>query len=415
MNHFPSERVRAKFPALLGDGAGTPPAFLDNPAGTQVPGSVIDAVAAAMVSAASNHGGFFPSSRTADATWEQAHEAMADLLGAASMREIVIGPSMTNLTFAMSRVLGRRFRAGDEIIVTRMDHEANVSPWLALAADLGLTVRWLPFNRETFRIEEEDLATLLGERTRLLALNYSSNLTGSINDVKRLVAMASEAGALSYVDAVQFAPHGLVDVQALGCDFLACSSYKFFGPHLGIVWGREDLLAGLQPYKVRCASDDLPACFETGTSQTELLAGLSAAVDYIAWVGQAHGAGGSRRARIAAAYTAAIAHESTLALRLIDGVKSLPRTTVHGITNPNRIAERVPTVSITCEGHHPRDIARALAERDIYVWSGHNYAFEVVKHLGIDPAIGVVRIGLAHYNTADEVERVLSALADIVT
>lgn len=405
MTVFPIDLVRQQFPALA-----APAAFLDNPAGTQVPRPVIDAVAAAMVGAASNLGGCFETSQSADAVYARAHEAMADLLGAASPREIVIGQSMSMLTFQISRSLGRGWQAGDEVIVTRMDHEGNISPWLRLAEERGLVIRWLPFNRETWRIEADDLRALLNERTRLLALNYASNLTGSINDVAALTGISKAAGALVYIDAVQFAPHGLVDVQRLGCDFLVCSAYKFFGPHLGVLWGREAILADLYPYAVRCAPQELPGRHEIGTPQTELFAGLAAAVEYLAWLGVATGASGSRRQRIAGGYAAATAYEMPLAQSLIDGLRTIPQLKVQGIVNSNRLHERVPTVSVTHPKHSNKALARSLGERGINVWSGHNYALEVARHLGLDEAEGVLRIGLAHYNTQAEVERILGAL-----
>jgi cysteine desulfurase family protein (TIGR01976 family) len=411
MNSFPVEDVRSEFPALSVENGEAAPVFLDNPAGTQLPRRVIDAVSAAMIDASSNLGGFFASSRNADAIWERAHQAMADMLGAASMREIIVGPSMTTLTMHLSRSIARTLSPGDEIIVTRMDHEGDVAPWLLMAEDNGLVVKWLPFNEETWRIEPEDLAALLTNRTRLLALNYASNLTGSINDVRTLTAMAKAAGAMVFVDAVQFAPHGLVDVQALGCDFLACSAYKFFGPHMGVIWGREELLRALPAYKCRCADDALPGRFDTGTPQTELLAGLAAAVDYLAWVGEITGHSGDRRALLSGAFESFDDYERRITTKLIDGIAGLGGTTVHGITNPNRIAERVPTVSFTHRNSSPQQIAKLLADQAICVWSGHNYAYEVVRQLGLDEDQGVVRIGLAHYNTEAEVDGTLRALA----
>ncbi len=407
MRSFPIESIRQQFPAICRNNGRV---YLDNPAGTQVPGAVIEAVGGALAAASSNLGGFFPDSESAGAIWRAGHAAAADLLGAASQREVVIGQSMTALTFHMSRCLGRRFRGSDEIIVTRMDHEANVSPWLMLAEDRGLAVRWLPFNRETYRIEPEDLAAVLTDRTRLLAINFASNLTGSINDVAALVGMARRAGALTYVDAVQLAPHAAIDVGAIGCDFLVCSAYKFFGPHLGVLYGREPLLSEIVAYKVRCASDELPGRFELGTPQTELLAGLAASIDYLAWVGEAVGATGDRRARLKAGFAASTQYERELAARLIAGLQSMPGVTIHGIVNPNRYADRVPTVSFTHAALPAPALAKALAEHGICVWSGHNYAYEVVRHLGIDARDGVVRIGIAHYNTAGEVDRTLAAL-----
>ena len=402
---FPIEAVRARFPALL-----NPCAYLDNPAGTQVPGSVIEAVATAMRRAASNLGGYFPDSLAADEIYARALAAMADLLGGDSARQIVVGQSMTMLTFQMSRSLGHDWHAGDEIVVTRMDHEGNVSPWLKLAEERGLTVRWLSFNRDSWRIEPEDLKPLLNERTRLLALNYASNLTGSINPVAALTRMAKEAGALVYVDAVQFVPHGKAEVLRLGCDFLVCSAYKFFGPHLGVLWGRETLLADLYPYAVRCAPAQPPGRHDTGTPQTELLAGLAAAVDYLEWLGAQTGSGGARQERISGAYRAASAYEMPLAQHLIDELVRIPQLQVHGITNAGRQAERVPTVSVTHPRHANSTLARALAAQGINVWSGHNYALEVSRALGLDDGEGVLRIGLAHYNTMAEVERIIGAL-----
>ncbi|MGP2491169.1 cysteine desulfurase-like protein [Mesorhizobium sp. PUT5] len=409
---FPIGAVRSRFPAL--SGAGDLPVYLDNPAGTLVPQQVIDAVADAMARASSNLGGFFEGSRRAEAIWLEAHRAAAALLGAASEREIVIAQNMTTLTLHLSRSIGRNFRPGDEIIVTRMDHEGNVSPWLLLARDLGLTVKWLPFDRESWRIEPRDLEPLLSGRTKLLALNYSSNMTGSVNDVAALAGLAAKAGALVYVDAVQLVPHRLPDVQALGCDFLACSSYKFFGPHLGMVWGREPLLADLEPYKLRCASDALPERFETGTPQTELLAGLAATVDYLEWLGEANGHGGTRREKLAGAYRSFEAYENALTRQLIEGLAALPGVRIHGITDPAAFAHRVPTVSFTHASLSTHAIAEALAERGIYAWSGHNYAFEPARHLGLDEGEGVVRLGIAHYNTTDEIARALLALTEIV-
>ena len=412
MSVFPIDRVRREFPALSGTHDGGPRVFMDNPAGTQLPRRVVDAVANAMMEAASNYGGYFEGSRNAEAIYAAAHRAMADFVNARSANEIVVGPSMTALTLHLSRSLGRRFAPGDEIIVTRMDHEGNVSPWLLLAEDLGLVVRWLPFSRDTWKIEPQDLEALLGPRTRLLALNCASNLTGSINDVAGLTALARSAGAMTYVDAVQLAPHQCIDVQALGCDFLVCSSYKFFGPHLGVLWGRLELLDELTAYKVRCASDASPEKWETGTPQTELLAGLAACVDHYDWLGGLVSDEGSRRGRIQAAYRAATDHEARLVTRLIDGIRVIPGTAVHGITNPNRVGERVPTVSMTHERVPPPQVAERLARDGICVWSGHNYALEVVRHLGIDETTGVVRIGLAHYNTEEEVDRTLVALEE---
>lgn len=411
---FPIDDLRARFPALDLTDAGRRRIYLDNPAGTQVPKSVADAVAKCLVETNANLGGFFATTLAAGELVDEAHRAMADFLGAAGPEEVIIGPNMTTLTYQMSRMLGRDFSAGDEIIVTRMDHEGNVSPWLQLAEDRGLTVRMLPFDTESWQVEPADLERLLSPRTRLVALNHASNLTGSVNPVKKLVALARAAGALTYVDAVQFAPHGLVDVADLDCDFLACSSYKFFGPHLGILWGRKAVLDRLVPYKLRCSGNGLPERFETGTPQIELMAGLSAAVDHFATLGGNLGAAGSRRERIAAAYAASIAWEAPLALSLIDRLSTIDGLTVHGITDRSRIDQRVPTVSFTIAGIDPATLARELAADNIFVWSGHNYAWEVVHQLGIAPGQGVVRIGAAHYNTPTEIDETVAALTRLV-
>jgi cysteine desulfurase family protein (TIGR01976 family) len=402
---FPVELVRSQFPALK-----TASIFLDNPAGTQVPRQVIEAVSAAMAGAASNTGGYFQASLDADAIYAEAHEAMAELLGGTSGREIVLGQSMTMLTFQIARSLGRSWHPGDEIIVTRMDHEGNVSPWVRMAEDRGLTVRWLPFNRDTWRIEPEDLRPLLSSKTRLLALNYASNLTGSINPVAELTKLAKEAGALVYVDAVQFVPHGLAEATKLGCDFLACSSYKFFGPHLGVLWGRESLLSELYAYAVRCGPQEPPGRHELGTPQTELFAGLTAAADYLVWLGEQTGATGPRRDKIKGAYQAATDYERPLTQQLIDELRRTPGVQVQGITQADRLHERVPTVSITHPRHRSSSLAQALGAQGINVWSGHNYAYELARYLGLDEAEGVLRIGLAHYNTAAEVERIVHSL-----
>jgi cysteine desulfurase family protein (TIGR01976 family) len=321
---------------------------------------------------------------------------------------------MTTLNYHMSRTIGRHFKPGDEIILTRMDHEGNVSPWLQLAEDRGLVVRWLPFDQQSWQVEGAALAALLNDRTRLVALNYASNLTGSINRVKELTRIAKQAGALVYVDAVQFAPHGLVDVAEIGCDFLACSAYKFFGPHMGILWGKRSVIDALQPYKCRCSSNGLPERFELGTPQIELMAGLTAAVGYFEKLGEATGEHGTRRQKIAAAFKAAIAYENVLAPRLIDGLSAIKGLTIHGITEPARVNERVPTVSFTVEGIAPESIARQMNAEGIFLWSGHNYAWEIVHQLGIPAEEGVVRIGIAHYNTAAEIDETLESAARII-
>lgn len=412
--NFPIEAVRGKFPALSLTDKGRRRIYLDNPAGTQVPRAVADAVSNCLLNTNANLGGFFETTVAAQDVVDGAHAAMADFLGAAGPEEIIIGANMTTLTFHLSRTLGRSMKPGDEIIVTRMDHEGNVSPWLQLAEDLGLVVRFLPFDERSWQVEEEALKALLSEKTRLVALNYASNLTGSINRVQALTAIARAAGALVYVDAVQFAPHGSIDVQQLGCDFLACSAYKFFGPHMGIAWGRRAVIDTLKPYKCRCSSNGLPERFELGTPQIELMAGLSAAVDYFADLGAAAGEGGSRRRRIARAFEMSIAYENALAQKLIDGLSDIDGLTIRGITDPKRLSERVPTVSFTVDGIAPETIVRQMNSENIFLWSGHNYAWEIVHQLGIPAEQGVVRIGIAHYNTATEIDETLESVHRVI-
>lgn len=411
---FPISSVRDRFPSLSVTDDGAARVYLDNPAGTQVPASVVDAIGRYFLTQSSNAGGRFRTSVATDHVWLQAHRDMADFLGAASAAEIVIGQSMTSLTFHMSRSICHGFQPGDQILISRMEHEGNVGPWLEIAKDKGLDIRWVDFNRDSWQVEPDDLAAQLTDRTRLVALNYASNLTGSINDVARLTRIAQDAGALVFVDAVQLAPHHMVDVAALGCDFLACSSYKFFGPHLGIVWGREDLLTSLYPYKGRCVSDDSPDRFEMGTPQYELLAGLSATVAYFEDLGRVCGGTGDRRALITQAYEASRAYEDPLTNRLIAGLQEMPGVSIYGIVNPNRIANRVPTVSFRHDRLVPDVIATALGRAGIHVWHGHNYAYEPARALGLPLDEGVVRVGLAHYNTASEVDQTLEQISKTI-
>ncbi|MFK7732098.1 MAG: cysteine desulfurase-like protein [Pseudomonadales bacterium] len=409
---FPIDDVRAQFPSLSVENR----IYFDNPAGTQVPASVASAVADCLLYSNANLGGHFATSRAADGVVANAHSAMADFYGATDADEIIVGGSMSALTFHLSRSISHDFKPGDEIILTNFDHEGNVAPWLHIAQDKGLVVRWAEVNRDTWRIEPESVAALITDKTRLLALGYASNFMGAVNNVKHIVALAREADVLTYVDAVQYAPHGQVDVSDLGCDFLVSSSYKFFGPHLGVLWGRRALLESLPAYKCRCSPEDLPWRFETGTSSIEQQAGLSAAVDYFAWLGNKLGEQGSRRAQIVKAFDASQHYEAELITPLLEGLLELPGVEVYGPT-PDAAArgvERVPTVSFRHNSLSPDHIARSLADEQVFVWQGHNYAFEMAKSLGIE-AEGGVRIGLAHYNTASEVERTLAVLSKVLT
>ncbi len=401
--------IRAEFPALNQTINGRTPVFLDGPGGTQSPHAVLDAMTGYLQLGSSNQGGAFHTSRATDAVVQAAREAMADLLNAAP-NEIIFGQNMTSLTFSMSRALGRTWSAGDEIIVTRIDHDANISPWLQAAADRGVTVRWLDFRPEDCTLALDTLPSLLNERTRLVAVNYASNAVGTINDVARVTELAHAAGALVYVDAVHFAPHALIDVKALDCDFLACSVYKFFGPHTGVLYGKYELLDSLEAYKVRPAPARPPGKWETGTQSFESLAGVSAAVDYMASLG---GEVGSRRSRLEAALDAIQAYEQSLSAHFLEQATQIPGLRVYGLTDVERLDERTPTFAVSLEGHSPDAVAAYLGEREFYVWDGHYYAIEVMERLGTLEHGGLVRIGFAHYNTLDEIDRLFAALREL--
>lgn len=404
---FPIEKIRQAFPALSASNS----IYLDNPAGTQVPAHVVRAVSDCLVNSNANLGGYFRTSIAAGEIVETGHQAMADLLGTNDPGEVIIGANMTTLTFHLSRSICRDFAPGDEIIVTRMDHEGDVAPWLEIAEDKGLVVVWADFDTERWQVTEDTLRSLLTERTKLVALNHSSNLTGAVNDIKRLVSLVKDHGAITYVDSTQFVPHGLVDVREIGCDFLVCSAYKFFGPHLGIAWGRRAALEAMHAYKCRCVSEELPAKFETGTPQIELIAGLCGLIEYYEWLGAELGAAGTVREKIQKAYEASERYEDGLARRLIGELQALPGVRIYGPVYGKGATPRVPTVSFRHRDTSPETIARALAKEGIFVWDGHNYALGTVRQLGIPEREGVVRVGLAHYNTETEVGKVVEAIA----
>jgi cysteine desulfurase family protein (TIGR01976 family) len=409
MSQFDPHAVRPLFPALAEQVGGRPAVFFDAPGGTQVPQAVIDAIGAYLThSNANTHGAFLTSQRT-DATMAAAHLAMADMLGC-DPEETVFGANMTTLTFALSRAIGRELGPGDEIVLTRLDHDANVAPWRALA-ERGVLIREVDVDVEDCTLDMADLAAKINERTKLVAVGYASNAVGTINDVRRVVDLAHSVGALAFVDAVHYAPHGLIDVRALDCDFLACSVYKFFGPHIGCLYGKAEHLERLQPYKVRPASNESPDRWMTGTQNHECLAGVTAAVDYIAALGGGRGPGaGSRRAAIIEAMATISAYERTLSERLISGLLAIPGLTFYGIREADRFAQRTPTVSFCIAGHAPRAIAEALAVRGIFAWDGNYYALSLSERLGVEEHGGMVRIGLAHYNTVEEVDYLLEVL-----
>ena len=420
---FDLETIRSQYPALAATDNGTRRIYFDNPAGTQVPQMVADRVSDCLLQTNANLGGYFQTSRLADAVVDDAHAAMADLLNAASPDEIIFGQNMTTITLHVSRSIGRLMQAGDEIILSQMCHDANVQPWVLLARDLGLTVRWLPFDTDTFEFDLSKLDELLNERTRLVCVGGASNLTGTINDIREISRKARAAGAWSYIDAVQSVPHVSTDVQEIGCDFLACSAYKFFGPHQGILWGRREVLEQLEAYKVRPAPEEIPGCFETGTQSHEGMAGTAAAVDYFAAIGESlaqdyhakYPAFSGRRLFAHAAMDLLLDYETELAKQLIDGLLAIPGVTVQGITAHDALERRVPTVAFTHATVEPDAIATALAEQNIFVWSGHNYAVEVAKALGIYDHGGAVRVGPVHYNSPNEISDLLSSLEQLLT
>jgi cysteine desulfurase family protein (TIGR01976 family) len=408
--------IRAQFPALAQTVDGQPAVFFDGPGGTQVPQRVIDAIGNYLINANANtHGAFATSART-DAVIAEAHTAMADLLGC-DPDEVVFGPNMTTITFAMSRAIGRELGPGDEIVVTRLDHDANVAPWRALE-ERGVTVRMVDIDVEDCTLDMGDMARAITANTRLVAIGYASNAVGTINDVAEVVRMAHAVGALAYVDAVHYAPHGPIDVRALDCDFLACSPYKFFAPHMGALYGKRAHLERLQPYKVRPAGNNTPDRWETGTKNHEGLAGVAAAIDYLAELGRNTGGGDattSRRAALLAAMAAIRSYERDLAERLIIGLLAIPGLTFYGIREPERFGQRTPTVSIRLASCTPHELAARLGEQGIFVWDGNYYALSLTERLGVEESGGMVRIGLAHYNTAEEIDRLLAILRTMTT
>jgi len=401
------QAVRRQFPALGLKVDGQPVVYLDNPAGTQVPQRVIDRTADYWRTMNANHGGAFVTSERSDALIAQVRQAAAAFLNAASADEIVFGPNMTTLTFAVSRAIGRELRPGDEIVVTRLEHDANVSPWLALG-EQGVRVRFVDVKVPECTLDVGDLQRQLSSRTRLVAVTHASNAVGTIPDLAEVSRLAHAAGAWVWVDAVHYGPHGPIDVRGIDCDFLVCSSYKFYGPHQGILYGRRELLERLRPYKVRPASDELPGRWETGTQNHECLAGLLGALEYLAELG---GSDQVVRPALQAAMDRIRAHERALAARLIDGLEQIGGIQIYGITAPEALDRRVPTVSFTWPPHRPEALARWLAAHQVFTWHGDHYATELIARLGLAQHGGTLRIGIAHYNTASEIDLALEVLA----
>ena len=409
--------VRSQFPALaqtVNEHSNKSPAvFLDGPGGTQVPQQVIDAIADYLARNNANTGGAYQTSRNTDRMVAEARAAMGDFLNC-DADEIVFGANMTSLTFAMSRALGRELRPGDEIVLTLLDHDANFSPWKALE-EKGAIIRAVKFNEDDCTLDMRDLAEKIGKRTRLVAVGYASNAVGTINNVAEVVRLARQAGALSYIDAVHYAPHGPIDVRALDCDFLVCSTYKFFGPHMGVLYGKREHLRKLHPYKVRPSSDNIPNCWESGTLNHECIAGIKACVDYWEELGRrAKPAVTTRRAAILAAHKAIHQHERKMMEKMIAGLLAIPGLKVYGITDPRRFENRGATFAVRIEGHTPLELATKLGERGFFTWDGNYYALNLTEQLDVERLGGFLRIGLVHYNTMEEVENLLKALKEIV-
>ena len=410
--------VRQQFPSL-----NRPAIFLDNPAGTQIARQSLDRINHYLLECNANHEGMFETSRRSDEILHEAHAAMADFLNASRAEEIIFGNNMTTLTLHISRSLSRSLQPGDNILVTRLDHDANISPWMLIAEDKGCNLLWVDIDVEEGTLDLEDFERALEQKPKIAAFGYASNLLGTVNPVRKLTRMAKEAGALVYIDAVQYAPHGPIDVQDIDCDFLVCSSYKFFGPHAGALYGKYDLLNELKAYKVRPASDELPYKFETGTQNHEGIAGVLGALEYFEWLAQEFGSDlaqpwqetgfTGRRLLYKQAMTAIRNYEYELSRALIGAIESVPGAHIHGVTDPGLLEERVPTVSFTLDGKDPGKIAEAIGKQGAYVWNGHNYALAIVERMGLLEAGGMIRVGPVHYNTLEEIERFREILLDV--
>ena len=402
---FDVAAVRSQFPGLARVVNGRPAVFFDGPAGSQVPRCVVDAIGDYLLHHNANHGGAFASSRENDALFHDAQQAAADFLGTTDPQSIVFGANMTTLTFAFSRALAQTWNPGDEIVVTLLDHDANVTPWVLAARDRNVTVKFVRFHPEDCTLDLDDLQAKLSPKTRLVAVGCASNAVGTVNPVEEIIELAHSYGAEVFLDAVHYAPHAPIDVDAWGCDYLACSAYKFFGPHVGLLWGRRTRLDELSPYKVRPASEQSPDRWMTGTPNFEGIAGVRAAIDYVADLGD----GPDRRARLRSAFQRIGEYERKLGARLLSGLHNLSNVRVLG---PRDMTGRVPTVSIVHANHPAAAVAEHLDRRGIFVWHGNFYALNLSETLGLEPH-GMVRLGLLHYNTADEVDRLLDALREL--
>ncbi len=407
------EWVRSQFPSLSRQVNGHPAAYLDGPGGTQVPHRVIDAISGYLSHSNANTCGAYATSRETDQVIAGARSAMADFLSC-NAYEVVFGANMTSLTFAISRAIGRELRAGDEILLTHLDHDANISPWRALE-ERGVKIQFVDIREEDCTLDMDDFARKISSRTKVVAAGYASNAVGTINDVKTIVRLAHQAGALAYIDAVHYAPHGPIDVRELDCDFLACSTYKFFGPHMGVLYGKREHLTRLQPYKVRANTNAIPQRWERGTLNHECIAGITACVEYLSELGKPAGEVPDRRFAIQAAYRAIQVHERGLAQRMLAGLKEIPKLRLYGISDPALVESRCPTFAVRIEGQTPLELAAKLGEQGIFTWDGNYYAINLTERLGVEQSGGFLRIGFVHYNTEEEVDRVLNHLHSIAS
>ncbi len=413
---FDPQAIRHLFPMLHSPEpeTGQIPIFFDNPAGTQVPVPMMEKVSQYFMRHNANMGGHFHRSQQTEAILRDARQVMAAFVNAPQPEEIVFGQSMTTLNFALSRALAQRCLPDGEIVLTRMDHDANVAPWLAIARDYDLAVKWVDINPDDATLDMGSYEAALSEKTQIVAAVHASNAVGTINPVRQIADMAHAVDALFVMDAVQSAPHVPLDVQAIGCDFLLCSAYKFFGPHIGVMWGRYDLLDSLPAYKVRPAKDKPPYRWETGTLPFETIAGTAEAVRYMTTLGNRDPIAGYEglRLEIMQAYHVISEYERELTAELINGLLALPGAYVSGITDPERFRERVATVSFTLNGHTPQAIAQHLGEHQIQARNGDYYATEIMPRLGHGEQ-GLVRVGLVHYNTVGEIHHMLNVLEDL--
>jgi cysteine desulfurase family protein (TIGR01976 family) len=405
--------VRSQFPSLSQTVNRHPVTFLDGPGGTQVPQRVLDAISDYLKRDNANTGGAYATSRHTDAMIAGARSAMADFLGC-DADEVVFGPNMTSLTFAISRSIGRELGPGDEILLTHLDHDANISPWRAVE-ERGVTIRTAEIHEDDCTLDMDDLARKITDRTKLVAVGYASNAVGTINDVAKIIRFAHQRGAMAYIDAVHYAPHGPIDVRGLDCDFLVCSTYKFFGPHMGVLYGKREHLKRLEPYKVRANTDAIPNRWEWGTLNHECIAGITACVDYLADLGRRVNPSASpRRAAVLSAFDAIQKHERGLMESLIRGLLAIPGLKLYGISDPKRFDHRCPTIAVRIAGYTPLELATRLGERGFFTWDGNYYALNLTERLDVEKDGGFLRIGLAHYNAAEEVERLLTTLREIV-